>query len=356
MYVKIMQKFSRHFASIAGHFSCAVALSFFAGCASFPKQDSPAPAAAPPANLVWPQPPDPPRIAHVRSISGPADLGIKPSGVTRFGSWLTGSRQSSDQLVKPFGILLDENDNLCLTDAGALAVCYFDRAHHKWLHWEKIGKLRFVAPVAIARHKGVFYVADSGRASVVAFDEGGHLRCEITNHLLRPCGLAISATQLFVADSKRHCIVVFGLNGEFISEFGRRGAGPGEFNFPTHIAADSEGNLYVTDSMNSRVQILDGNHNFKANIGSIGDRAGQFSRPKGVAVDSFGHVYVIDGMFDNLQVFDRQGHLLLTLGEAGTGPGQFWLPNGIAISRQNEIYVTDSYNRRVQVFKYVGAE
>ena len=304
--------------------------------------------------MVWPPPPEEARIGYVQAIARPDDAGIKRSSFSRFAHWLTGSSKGNEGLIKPFGIAVDEKDNLCLTDTGANTVCYFDRANKKWHRWDRIGKLRFISPVGIAKLNDVFYVADSGRGSVVAFADGGKFLFEITNKLERPSGIVIVAGQLFVTDSRRHCVARYDLLGHYLSEFGRRGLNPGEFNFPTHITADAQNNLYVTDSMNNRVQIFDRDGNCKGRIGSIGDSTGHFSRPKGVGVDSFGHVYVIDAMFDNLQIFDSAGKYLLTVGDAGSDYGQFWLPNGVAVSRQNEIFVTDCYNHRVQVFKYLG--
>jgi DNA-binding beta-propeller fold protein YncE len=312
--------------------------------------------AVPAAPLVWPALPDPPRIAYVRSITRPADLGIKTSAFKRFGQWLTGSETGNETLIKPFGISFDENDNLCLTDTGENVVCYYDQGKKKWRRWEKLGNLRFVAPVAVAKTGESFFVADSGLASVLAFDENGKLWRQMTNHLQRPSGLALMSNQLFVADSQRHCVVVFDLQGIYQSEFGRRGNGEGQFNFPTHLAADREGHLLVTDSLNSRVQIFDTQGKFLGLLGALGDSPGHFSRPKGLASDSLGHIYVIDALFDNIQVFDHAGQLLLNLGVAGSQAGEFWLPNGIAINHNNEIFVTDSYNHRVQVFRYIGSE
>jgi DNA-binding beta-propeller fold protein YncE len=322
------------------------------GCAGARQSQGTGP---PPKPLVWPAPPDPPRVAFVRAIGRPADVGVKATGFGRFTRWLTGSAKGNEPLVKPFGIALDEHDNLCLTDTGASAVCYFDRANVKWRRWDRVGKLRFASPVAVARRQGIFYVADPGRASVVVFDDAGKLLFQITNRLTHPSGLVLVGERLFVTDAHRHCVVSFDLRGRHLAEFGRRGSGPGEFNFPTHIAADGNGHLLVTDSMNGRVQILDADGRCLGQIGSLGDSPGHFSRPKGAAADALGHVYVIDALFDNLQVFDRAGRFLLHLGDAGSEPGQFWLPNGVAISRANEIFVTDSYNRRVQVFQYVGS-
>jgi hypothetical protein len=328
-----------------------VALLAFTGCAGSQRAPS---AAEPAAPLVWPAPPEQARIAYVQSVHRPADVGVKSSAFVRFGRWLTGSEKGNEPLIKPFGIALDENDNLCLTDTGANAVCFYDRAKKKWQRWDKIGRLRFISPVAIARRNGLFYVADSGLGAVLAFKEDGKLLLQITNHLERPSGLALLKDQLLVADAQRHCVVIFDLQGNYRAEFGRRGVGEGQFNFPTHLAVDGASNLLVTDSMNNRVQMLERQGQCKAQIGSIGDSPGHFSRPKGVAVDSFGHIYVVDALFDNIQIFDPSGRLLLNFGEEGGAAGQFWLPNGIAISRSNEIFVADSYNHRVQIFKYVG--
>ena len=143
------------------------------------------------APLVWPAPPDAPRLAYVRSISQPADVGVKAAGLIRFARRLTGSNKGNESLQKPFGVALDEQDNLCLTDTGANVVCFFDRAAKKWLRWEKVGDLAWSSPVAMAKRGGTLFVADSGLGRVVVFDLKGKLLFQITNHLERPCGLAV---------------------------------------------------------------------------------------------------------------------------------------------------------------------
>jgi sugar lactone lactonase YvrE len=337
--------------NLFGIWSLGIGTFVLGGCAT---RERTQPTTPPPSSFVWPAPPEEPRIQFVQQVARPGDVGVKASAFKRFSRWLTGSNKGNEGLVKPFGIALDEADNLCFTDTGANTVSYYDRASKKWQSWNKIGKTSFSSPVAVVKRHQTFYVADSGLGSVLGFDERGKLLLQITNHLERPSGLAILNEQLFVADSARHCVVVFTLYGVYQTEFGRRGVGPREFNFPTHLGSDGQSMLFVTDSMNGRVQMLDAAGNFKGQVGSMGDSPGYFSRPKGVAADGFGNVYVVDSLFDNIQIFDRGGRLLLNMGEAGSEPGQFWLPNGIAISRQNEIFVSDSYNHRIQVFKYIG--
>jgi DNA-binding beta-propeller fold protein YncE len=305
---------------------------------------------------AWPPPPAEPCVVYVRDISRPADIGAKPSAVSRLANWITGVAQDKGKLDKPFGLSLDEAGNLLVTDTGANAVCFLELARKKWTRWETVGKTRFKSPVAVVHHGQTFFVADSALGKVIAFDEKGMLRFEIIHELERPSGLALLGDKLFIADSQRHQVVVCDVRGGFVSKFGRRGNGPGEFNFPTHVSADANGRVHVTDSLNNRIQVFDANGKFQRTFGSAGDGPGCFSRPKGVAADRAGHLYVVDAVFDNVQVFDEQGRLLLNWGEAGPDPGQFWLPNAIAVSRANEIYVADSYNHRIQVFRYTGRQ
>lgn len=322
------------------------------GCSRLEKSPVPADSAEKP---VWPPPPAPARILWTQEVHRPIDLGIKRSALTRFGQWITGSDRGNEALAKPFALALDEADNLCVTDTADNTVSFYNASTKKWTRWEKVGKVRFASPVAVAKRQKTIYVADSALPAVIAFDESGKFLFTITNQLSRPTGVALAGQKLFVVDSSSHAVLCYSLDGNFLSRTGKRGNGPGEFNFPTHLSADSQNRLYVTDSMNSRVQILDAQGHFVAQIGEIGDRPGNLSRPKGVSVDSAGNIYVVDAMFDNVQIFDRSGRILLFFGSQGSGAGQFWLPNGIAISRSDDIYVADCYNHRIQVLKYVGA-
>lgn len=312
------------------------------------------PVAGQPA-LVWPAPPAAPRVRYVQSISSPADIGVRPTFWGRLAGVVTGSRRDLVSLVKPFGLAVDAAGNLCVTDTGAGAVWYFDRAERRVLRWDTVGGTRLLSPVAVAKNGDTFYVTDSALGKVLAFDIKGKPQFEIAS-VERPSGVAVLGERLFVADAQAHGVAVFDLRGSPLYRFGKRGAGIGEFNAPTHIAADAAGRLLVTDSLNERIQVLDPDGRWIRTIGGPGDSSGHFSRPKGVAGDRFGHVYVVDALHDNVQVFDANGRLLLYWGEAGSKPGEFWLPAGIAVSSTDEIFVVDSYNRRIQVFQYMGKE
>ena len=303
---------------------------------------------------VWPPSPAAARVTTEASFLTPADLDVRPSVTERFLNVITGGSRGREPFVKPFGIAVDEAGNLCLTDTGTNVVWFFDRRQRRGTRWEQIDRVRFIQPVAVAKAEGVLYVADSGLRQVVAFDESGRSRFRLTDQCERPVGLAVAEGRLYVVDSATHSVAMFDRSGRACGKFGKRGAGPGEFNFPTHVAVDALGRIYVTDAMNARVQVFTGDGQYLNAIGSVGDGSGHFSRPKGVAVDPLGHVYVTDALFDNVQIFDSAGKFLLDLGSPGSATGEFWMPSGITIDRDHRIFIADTCNGRVQVLRYLG--
>lgn len=305
-------------------------------------------------SLQWPPPPAPARISHLQNIACAADLGIKPSSWSRLSRFFTGASRDTEKFMTPSAVAFDEEGNICLTDTGTAQVWFFDCRRKRHERWEKIAKTRFVLPVAVAKRHGVLYVSDSGLGKILAFDGKGKLRFEIASPIERPAGLVITEERLFVADAAAHRITAFDLQGRFLFHIGRRGAAPGEFNFPTHLAADGKGRLLVTDSMNARVQVFNRQGEVQNVISSRGDGSGHLSRPKGLALDREGHLFIVDAVFDNFQVFDQEGRFLLDVGGSGSGAGEFWLPAGIAISDGGKVVVADSYNHRLQSFQLVS--
>jgi streptogramin lyase len=96
---------------------------------------------------------------------------------------------------------------------------------------------------------------------------------------------------IFVADGHggetNARIVKFAKDGTFIKAWGKKGAGPGEFNVPHRLALDSRGRLFVADRANSRIQIFDQD-------GTFLESWRQFGRPSGVFIDRNDVIYVAD--------------------------------------------------------------
>lgn len=84
-------------------------------------------------------------------------------------------------------------------------------------------------------------------------------------------------------------------------------------------------------------------------------RDGQFNRPTDIAFDSQGNVYISDG-YANSRVakYNRDGEWVKSWGERGSGPGQFILPHSIATDGKDNVYVADRSNNRIQVFDANG--
>ena len=91
--------------------------------------------------------------------------------------------------------------------------------------------------------------------------------------------------------------------GNFITHWGTKGSGNGQFDWPMGVAVDSSGNVYVSDLHNNRIQKFTSDGTFITKWGTEGSGNGQFMYPWGIAVDSSGRVYVADDHNYRMQVF-----------------------------------------------------
>ena len=144
---------------------------------------------------------------------------------------------------------------------------------------------------------------------------------------------------------------------------GRFGTGNGEFDRPSGIAVDSDGNVYVADSGNHRIQKFTGTGQFLHGWGLLGDGEGQFNRPTHIAADSNNDVYVTEqGGFSHsfppppprIQKFTRNGDFIKQWGSLGTDDGQFGETRSITVDSHNNILLVDSGNFRIQKFTSDG--
>lgn len=305
------------------------------------------------AAISWPSPPAQARIRFLASISGPRDIGARPTLLRRVITAVTGA--ASPRVHQPYGIAVDSLGRIFVADVTAQGVHRFDpqRGEYRFITGGR-GGLR--SPIGVALDSdGDLYVSDSEAGVVVVIGPDERERMRIRAGLERPTGLAWDPARgwLWVADTQRHRIVAFDRMGIERMSIGRRGSGPGEFNFPTNIVVAPDGMLYVSDALNARVQVFARNGEFVRAFGRRGYGVGDMARPKGVALDSEGHVYVVEGLYDVVNIFDSEGRSLLSFGGAGAGPGEFWLATGIAIDREDRVYVADSHNGRIQVMQFV---
>ncbi len=74
--------------------------------------------------------------------------------------------------------------------------------------------------------------------------------------MLLPISITIDTSdRVYVGDCNHH-ISVFTSEGQFLTSFGRRGAEPGEFEYPRGLAVDIGGVVYACDRDNNRIQLF----------------------------------------------------------------------------------------------------
>ena len=59
---------------------------------------------------------------------------------------------------------------------------------------------------------------------------------------------------VFVADFYNHRVQKFTSDATFLTSFGRRGSGPGEFEYLMAVAVAADGTVFVADFGNNRIQ------------------------------------------------------------------------------------------------------
>lgn len=103
------------------------------------------------------------------------------------------------------------------------------------------------------------------------------------------CDIVSAANgDIFIADGHTNARVMkFSKDGRFITSWGKKGTGPGEFDTPHAIAMDSAGRVFVGDRANNRIQIFDQNGKYLTEWKHLG-------RPTGLFISKNDTIYVAD--------------------------------------------------------------
>jgi len=283
--------------------------------------------------------------------------------VLKFG----GSGSGSGQLEGPAGVAVDSSGDVWVADTGHHRVQEFNSKGEFVREFGAVGSGNGEfnsGPYGIAVSSvGNVYVGDGGNGRVQEFNSKGEF---VRAFGSKGTGNGQFGGRLGVAvDSEGHVWTIeagseplvgktrvqeFTAEGVYVGQFGKEGAGNGQFKLPTGIAVDSKGNVWVADTGNNRVQELKPTGEFVRAFGAEGVGNGQFKEPRGVAIDPEGDVWVADTGNNRIQRFSSEGGYLSQVGTAGNNNGQFYKPEGIATNASGNAVAADTANNRIQVW------
>ncbi len=316
---------------------------------------------APDSEMVWPPPPDPPRIRMVGILTRTSD--IKESWLSRWVRKITGKRPPA-LFVQPYGLGVDRGGRLYISDHALRVVVIVDLLHRTWDHIPALGddyQMIWPQDIAVWEKGKEVLVVDPEKKEIFRFDRNtlrykGSIRQE---EWKRPVSVAVDQERqiLYISDAHAHQIFLWDLEHQRpLGSWGKRGSDGGEFNYPTFVTVDHQGWVYVTDMGNFRVQVFDPSGELLSFFGEAGNRPPYMARPRGIAVSRDGKIFLTDAMFAGFTIYDVYGRPYLYVGGLGEGFGQFSMPGDIVIDDRNWIYVTDPFNHRVQIFEYLPPE
>lgn len=144
-------------------------------------------------------------------------------------------------------------------------------------------------------------------ANVQKYDANGNKVLEFGSagtgdgQFLMPYGsLAVDTNgSIYVPDLITGRVQKFDANGNYISQLGSQGTGPGQFQGPVAVTIDASGNIFVSDvnpnnGQNGRVEKFAADGTFLSEINSPGSADGQFNTPTGLVTDLDGNLYISD--------------------------------------------------------------
>ena len=243
-------------------------------------------------------------------LTEPAVLEVDADSGKLLASW------GANTFLVPHGITVDAAQNIWLTDVGLQQVFKFSHDGKRLL--------------------------TLGEPRVGGWD---------ATHFNQPTDIAIRADgSFYVGDGYVNSrVALFDRDGRFLQEWGKKGAGPGEFSNPHGLAFGAGGDVLVADRENSRIQIFDRAGAFKRQWLGAKDKGRVF----GVTVDADGFLYVgvrradYEPATNGVLKLDRDWRVVASIGFGAPGDPVFNAVHDLAIARDGSIYVAETRTKRV---------
>ncbi len=142
-------------------------------------------------------------------------------------------------------------------------------------------------------------------------------------------------------------IVKFDRHGKFVTAWGSKGSGPGQFKVPHGIAIDARQQIYVADRDNNRIQIFDQHGRFESEWDDI---RGIVS----IMATTDQAMWALTGTTNRILKYDLNGKLLTYWGTPSNGrrllPGGLYAPHSFSVDPEGNLYIADYRNHRALKF------
>jgi DNA-binding beta-propeller fold protein YncE len=131
-------------------------------------------------------------------------------------------------------------------------------------------------------------------------------------------------------------IIKYNAQGEYVSEFGSLGSGPGQFDLVHGVAVDRDLRIYVADRTNNRIQVFTPDGEFIEEWPNVTD-------PVGVYIDENESVWVTSAALNRILKYSKQGELQYYWGAYGGTrggfPGGLSRPHQIDVDQEGNVYI-----------------
>ena len=240
--------------------------------------------------------------------------------------------------------------------------------------------------VTVDHNTGNIYVADYSNNCVKVFDNTAKYLFKFGDgkgegKMYCPRGLLIRGNRLFV--SHNHCILVYELDGKFVSRIGSEGSGELQFNGPFGLSTDESNNdIYICDYTNNRIQIISENLQFKSQFGKdtlnhprdltlyednifvldesnpclhiynedlvlqkivvTSGKGQQVINPWFFFIDKFGYILITDNISNSILILNSEMEFIHKISVTE--------PTGITMDEEDRVIVTCLFSKCLQIF------
>jgi hypothetical protein len=230
----------------------------------------------------------------------------------------------------------------------------------QWTQWDKMLRRPhsvYINPYDAEKHvwivddhsHAIFKFTHDGKTLVQTIGTPNKAGADAT-HFNRPTFLTwLPDSTMFVADGYNGTRVAkFDKDGKFVTAWGTRGNGPGQFNVVHGITSDPmTRRVYVSDRGNKRMQVFDENGKFLDQWPFSPASNTQFLI---IPADRSG-IWAFEDTTAKVVKYDFEGHFLYAWGTLGDHPGGFFNMHGASVDQQGNLYIAEVGNGRLQKFR-----